>query len=95
MKAITYSAMVTLVAIVSIVLMYGYVLPHWFGGYKTYVVLIAGSAIAAVTSGWITYKDYPSRSKIMRCVLSLVSASISIFIVFSTSLGLLLNLRGS
>lgn len=75
--------------------MYGYVLPQWFGGFRTYALLLTGSTMAALTSGWIVYKDLSIRKGILRCVLGLVSALISLFVVFSTSLGLLLNLTGS
>ncbi|MFA7242088.1 MAG: hypothetical protein WC091_18390 [Sulfuricellaceae bacterium] len=74
---------------------YGIVIPLFIPGYKTYSILIAGIAIAALIGGYIGYQVPVADTLFIKIGFSFCYAIVVAILVLLLSLLIILNVRGS
>lgn len=87
-----------IVIVISCVLtagIYAFVIPAFFPGYKTYLVLVAGIAIAALGCGYIGYQYFAGHTVAAKVGIGVCFAAVGAISVLVSSLFVILNVRGS
>ena len=74
---------------------YAFVIPTFFPSYKTYLVLIAGIAIATFGCGYIGYQHSIGGTFLVKVGIGVCFAAVGAISVLLTSLFVILNVRGS
>ncbi len=97
---VTMASVISVLKVVAIFTMliggaYGIVIPLLSPDYKTYSVLIAGIAIAALVAGRIGYQVPVADTLLIKIAFGFCYATVAAILVLLLSLLIILNVRGS